>query len=59
MRSFGIVEDKIKETDFFLSKLEESTRNQDVFWRKILFKCFYKCLAKYNFFIASCNEGYS
>lgn len=32
MRNFGIVEDKIKETDFFLSKLEESTRNQDVFW---------------------------
>ena len=31
MRSFGIVEDKIKETDFFLSKLEESTRNQDFF----------------------------
>ena len=31
MRSFGIVEDKIKETDFFLSKLEKSTRNQDFF----------------------------
>jgi hypothetical protein len=31
MRSFQIVEDKLKETDFFLEKIKESTRGKEMF----------------------------